>query len=274
VIADNCAKFANEIFDNNEMYPGSMLLLGAVFFYFEIYCDFYGYSDIALGSARLLGIELLQNFRYPYFSRDIAEFWRRWHISLSSWFRDYLYVPLGGSKRGVWISIRNTFIIFTVSGFWHGANWTFIVWGVLNAIFFLPLLLTKRNRVHLEIVAHDRWLPTAGEFLQILVTFALTTLAWIFFRAENLTHAFEYLGQVFSSTLFVMPLLKPHTVVTMLLVAFMITVEWSGRRGPYALALMNTKMSLIPRWACYCILIFITLLFMVTEESPFIYFQF
>lgn len=157
VIADNCAEYANTIFGDSSTYSGTTLVLGAIFFTFQIYCDFSGYSDIALGTARLLGIELLRNFAFPYFSRDIAEFWRRWHISLSSWFKDYLYIPLGGSKGGYRIKIRNTFIIFLVSGFWHGANWTFIAWGALNAIYFLPLLLLNKNRNNLETVAEGRY---------------------------------------------------------------------------------------------------------------------
>ncbi|HQV74446.1 MAG TPA: MBOAT family O-acyltransferase, partial [Flavobacteriales bacterium] len=144
VIADNAAEIVNLIFDGHQDYGGSTLLYGAVLFAFQIYGDFSGYSDIALGTARILGIELLQNFNFPYFSRDIAEFWRRWHISLSSWFRDYVYIPLGGSRGGTWMKVRNTFVIFLVSGFWHGANWTFIVWGALHALFFLPVLLSGK----------------------------------------------------------------------------------------------------------------------------------
>ena len=146
VIADNCAIYANDIFSNYGDYSGSTLLLGAIFFAFQIYGDFSGYSDIAIGTARLFGFDLMRNFAYPYFSRDIAEFWRRWHISLSSWFKDYVYIPLGGSRGGTWMKVRNTFIIFVVSGFWHGANWTFIIWGALNAIYFLPLMLMNKNR--------------------------------------------------------------------------------------------------------------------------------
>ncbi|MEQ9581622.1 MAG: MBOAT family O-acyltransferase, partial [Arenibacter sp.] len=148
VIADNCAKYANLIFNNSDDYSGSTLIMGALFFTFQIYGDFSGYSDIAIGTSRLFGFNLMQNFAFPYFSRDIAEFWRRWHISLSTWFRDYLYIPLGGSRGGTWMKIRNTFIIFIVSGFWHGANWTFVIWGFLNALYFLPLLLLNKNRVN------------------------------------------------------------------------------------------------------------------------------
>ncbi|MBF1097142.1 MAG: MBOAT family protein, partial [Riemerella sp.] len=156
VIADNCAQFANIIFNNSADYSGSTLVLGAIFFAFQIYGDFSGYSDIAIGTSRLFGFELKKNFHFPYFSRDIAEFWRRWHISLNTWFRDYIYIPLGGSRGGTAMKVRNTFVIFVVSGFWHGANWTFIAWGLLNAIYFLPLLLTSKNRVNLGVVADGR----------------------------------------------------------------------------------------------------------------------
>ena len=181
VIADSCAELANHIFNNSADMNGSSLVLGALFFTFQIYGDFSGYSDIAIGTSRLFGFNLMQNFKFPYFSRDIAAFWRRWHISLSTWFRDYLYIPLGGSRGGTWMKVRNTFAIFIVSGFWHGANWTFIVWGTLHAIYFLPLLLTNKNRKNLEIVAQGNFLPTVKEFLQMLFTFTLTVFAWIIF---------------------------------------------------------------------------------------------
>ncbi|WP_067151958.1 MBOAT family O-acyltransferase, partial [Pseudotamlana agarivorans] len=202
VIADGCAQFANEIFNNSDSYNGSTLFLGAIFFTFQIYGDFSGYSDIAIGTSRLFGFNLMQNFAFPYFSRDIAEFWRRWHISLSTWFRDYLYIPLGGSKGGTWMKVRNTFIIFLVSGFWHGANWTFIAWGALNALYFLPLLLLKRNRTNLGNVAHGKTLPNFKEFFSMLITFGLTVIAWVFFRAENIHHALSYLNNIFSLSFF------------------------------------------------------------------------
>ena len=180
VIADNCAVFANEIFGHSASYSGSTLFLGALFFTFQIYGDFSGYSDIALGTARLFGIELLRNFAFPYFSRDIAEFWRRWHISLSSWFKDYLYIPLGGSKGGLWKKIRNTLVIFLVSGFWHGANWTFVVWGLINALYFIPLLIANKNRNNLEIVAQGKILPGWKDAIYMITTFLMTVFAWIF----------------------------------------------------------------------------------------------
>jgi D-alanyl-lipoteichoic acid acyltransferase DltB (MBOAT superfamily) len=199
VIADNCAEYANLIFDNPADYSGSTLVIGALFFTFQIYGDFSGYSDIAIGTARLFGFDLMKNFAYPYFSRDIAEFWRRWHISLSTWFRDYLYIPLGGSRGGVGMKVRNTFIIFIVSGFWHGANWTFIVWGALNAIYFLPLLLLGKNRENLGIAAEGRLVPNTKEIFQIGLTFSLTVLAWVFFRAKCVGDAWIYLRGIFSS---------------------------------------------------------------------------
>lgn len=188
VIADSCAVFVEEIFSAHETMAASSLILGAVLFAFQIYCDFSGYSDIAIGTARLFGISLMQNFAFPYFSRNIAEFWRRWHISLSTWFRDYLYIPLGGSRvDSQWKLVRNIFAIFLVSGFWHGADWKFIVWGGLHALFFLPSILLGYNRKYLEPVAEHRWLPSWREGLNILTTFALVCFAWIFFRADSMS---------------------------------------------------------------------------------------
>ena len=276
VIADGCAEFANTIFNNSADMSGSTLALGALFFTFQIYGDFSGYSDIALGTARLLGFDLLRNFNYPYFSRDIAEFWRRWHISLSSWFRDYLYIPLGGSRGGMWMRIRNTFIIFIVSGFWHGANWTFIVWGALNAVYFLPLLLTGNNRNNLDIVAAGRALPSLREFFAMAATFSLTVLAWVFFRAESLQHAFEYLLGMFSPSLFEMPSFYgiEKAFTTVLLVCLFVIAEWFGREQPYAIANLGINLKRPLRWSLYILLVFITIIFMRTEESAFIYFQF
>ncbi|MGV8913864.1 MAG: MBOAT family O-acyltransferase [Kaistella sp.] len=277
VIADNCAVFANEIFNNSADMTGSALVLGALFFTFQIYGDFSGYSDIALGTARLFGIDLLRNFAFPYFSRDIAEFWRRWHISLSSWFKDYLYIPLGGSKGGNWMRIRNTFIIFIVSGFWHGANWTFIVWGLLNALFILPSIILKTNRNHLEIVAKGRNLPTLKEISQMALTFVLTVFAWIFFRAENIGHAVEYVSGIFSRSLFTFPGLgtMENFWTTIVLVVIFLLVEWQGRENKYALEGMNKINRKAVRWFSY-VIILLTIYFYgyFGENVEFIYFQF
>ncbi|MEM7104917.1 MAG: MBOAT family O-acyltransferase [Bacteroidota bacterium] len=276
VIADNCAIYANDIFNNSADYGGSTLILGALFFAFQIYGDFSGYSDIAIGTARLFGFNLRQNFAFPYFSRDIAEFWRRWHISLSTWFRDYLYIPLGGSRMGTRTSIRNIFIIFIVSGFWHGANWTFIIWGALNAIYFLPLFLTKNNRKNLDVVSKGKFFPTLKELTAILLTFGLTTIAWIFFRAENLQHAISYISEILSPSLFALPdllALKDYAVV-FVLISFLIFMEWIGRESQYALENFGLKQKRIIRWSFYAFLIFMIGMFMQTDETPFIYFQF
>lgn len=273
VIADNCAVFANQIFNNSGDYSGSMLLLGAFFFAIQIYGDFSGYSDIAIGTARLFGFGLMRNFAFPYFSRDIAEFWRRWHISLSTWFRDYLYIPLGGSKGNTFFKVRNTFIIFLVSGFWHGANWTFIAWGAINAVYFLPLLLRKKNRQNLDIVASGRTLPTIREFGQISITFLLTIIAWIFFRAASLSDAFSILGIIFSQSLFTVPVLSAKAILVLCLTGAFILVEWMGREGQYAIENVNIKLARPYRWAVYYSLLFMIFLF-AGQGQTFIYFQF
>lgn len=279
VIADQCAIFANQAFNYSNSMNGSTLMLGAILFTFQIYGDFSGYSDIALGTARLFGINLLRNFSYPYFSRDIAEFWRRWHISLSSWFKDYLYFPLGGSKGGNWMRIRNTFIIFIVSGFWHGANWTFITWGSLNAFFILPSVLLQTNRTNIDIVAKGRSIPTIKELVQILLTFTLTVFAWIFFRAENISHALNYIADIFSISLFHAPKFdntRQFFIVLMLIVAFML-IEWAGREDHYAIERITLKFRPSVRYTFYyaiMVAICITLLLSTGEEQQFIYFQF
>ena len=273
VIADNCAEYANLIFNNYQDYNGSTLLLGAIFFTFQIYGDFSGYSDIAIGTSRLFGFNLMQNFATPYFSRDIAEFWRRWHISLSTWFRDYLYIPLGGSKGGTWMKVRNTFIIFLVSGFWHGANWTFIVWGGLNALYFLPLLLLKRNRINLGVVAEGRILPSLRELWQMGTTFLLTVLAWVFFRAESISHAADFLEGILDSSVLNTPFFtgRVSAAKTILLISVMAIVEWVNRNNLHSLIVLP-KNKLI-RYGIYYILVLL-IMFSSGSEQEFIYFQF
>ena len=202
VIADTLAPMVDDIFGNYQDLGGGTLWLGAIYFAFQIYCDFSGYSDIAIGTAKLFGFELMSNFKFPYFSRNIGEFWRRWHISLSTWFRDYLYIPLGGSQEGRWKSIRNIFIIFLVSGFWHGANWTFIFLGLFHSILFLPSFIFKTNRKYnTSIIAENTLLPSPKEFIQVITTFTLVTVGWVFFRSETITDAFSYLNQMISVNL-------------------------------------------------------------------------
>jgi len=274
VIADNCAEYANQIFNQYSQHNSATLALGAFFFAIQIYGDFSGYSDIATGSAKLFGFRLMQNFSFPYFSRDISEFWRRWHISLSTWFRDYLYIPLGGSRCSKLKQIRNTFIIFIVSGFWHGANWTFLMWGTVHALYFLPLLLLGHNRKHLDIVASQRLLPDIKEFFKILVTFILTCLAWIFFRAESLSSAFLYIARLFSKELFSKPDILTNKMLLILLIILIFTlIEWVGRHHDFALQNMKKISNRKLRWMMYYSMIFILFIFS-GQQQQFIYFQF
>ncbi len=276
VIADHCAEHVNLIFSDPSAHSGATLWLGALFFAFQIYGDFSGYSDIAIGCSRLFGFDLMQNFAFPYFSRDIAEFWRRWHISLSTWFRDYLYIPLGGSKGGTGMKVRNTFIIFLVSGFWHGANWTFVFWGLLNALYFMPLLLSGSNRSNLEVAAKGRFAPGFKEALSILLTFALTLIAWVFFRAADLPQAFDYVGRMLSLSHFsgftypswIAPLL------TLLWIAFLLFFEWIGRERQHALEGLKEQPNPWIRRGAYAFVLFAIGMFHQTGETPFIYFQF
>ncbi len=275
VIADNCAEYANQIFNNSEDLSGSTLVLGAIFFTFQIYGDFSGYSDIAIGTSRLFGFDLMQNFNFPYFSRDMAEFWRRWHISLSTWFRDYLYIPLGGSRGGTWMKVRNTFIIFLVSGFWHGANWTFIVWGGLNALYFMPLLLTNNNRQNIGPIAEDRLLPSFKEVLQISITFSLAVFAWIFFRSTDINHAIDYISTIFSSSLFDSVDYRKinRSLLTISMILFLIIIEWLGRDGKHALQKFGLSWKTSIRLTFYFIVCLLIFMFS-GKEQEFIYFQF
>ncbi len=277
VIADSCAGYVDMIFNDHAAWSGSTLALGAVLFAFQIYADFSGYSDIALGTARLFGFELLQNFKFPYFSRDIAEFWRRWHVSLSSWFRDYLYIPLGGSRGGNWMRIRNTLIIFLVSGFWHGANFTFIVWGSLHALFILPSILFRTNREHLEIVAPGKNLPSFREASAIAITFASTVFAWIFFRAADLDTAIQYISGIFSRSLFRLPEPDTYSKGLLFLIAVFMLVEWLGRENKYAIEKAGLIRARPVRWLFYSAITLTILSYgLKNSEAPheFIYFQF
>jgi D-alanyl-lipoteichoic acid acyltransferase DltB (MBOAT superfamily) len=272
VIADNCAIYVNQIFNDYGDYSGSTLFIGALLFSFQIYCDFSGYSDIAIGTARLFGFSLSKNFAFPYFSRDIAEFWRRWHISLSTWFRDYVYIPLGGSKVGSYKKIRNVFIIFIISGFWHGANWTFIFWGALNALYFLPLLLFNRNRKNLDDVSLKRLIPSLRQIASILFTFLITVFAWIFFRSESVHEAFQYINGIFSNSFFTKPQIYPEYLFILLIL--FISIEWIGRKNEYAIANFANALPRAIRWGFYILLIASMGIFMPTEQTTFIYFQF
>lgn len=272
IIADNCAVAVNEIWSSYQYQSSFTLLLGAILFTFQIYGDFSGYSDIAIGCSRLFGIDLMKNFNYPYFSRDISEFWRRWHISLSTWFRDYVYIPLGGSRCKKAKVIRNTFIIFIISGLWHGANWTFIVWGIYHACLFIPLLLLKRNRRYTQtIVAEGKFLPSLKEAVQVLTTCFFVLIGWIIFRADNIGEAADYLSRLFSSSL--LDISFPHGKRALIYCLFLLVIEWIQRDKEHGLQINKEIKSPVVRWSIYYILIFI-IVFLQGTPADFIYFQF
>ena len=270
VVADTCARYADMIFNDPSSHSTPTLLLGAVYFSFQIYGDFSGYSDIAIGTSRLFGINLSTNFKVPYFSRDIGEFWRRWHISLSTWFRDYLYIPLGGSRGGKVRVVRNVFIIFLVSGLWHGANWTFVAWGGVHALLFVPLIVLGKNRNYADgAVAEGRLLPKFNELVSMLVTFSLVTLAWIFFRAESISHAGEYFSEILNWNLSgdVM-----FVKLAFFFVIIMLGVDWLSRTGEIPSRWLSPKMLPI-RWSVYALAV-VMIFKNLQNGSSFIYFQF
>ena len=271
VVADNCAVYVDQVFSTYTEQSGSTLLLAAIFFTFQIYGDFSGYSDIAIGTAKLFGIKLMRNFNVPYFSRDIAEFWRRWHISLTTWFRDYVYIPLGGSRVSKAKVVRNTFVIFLVSGFWHGANWTFIAWGAYHALLFLPLILLGKNRKYTNQVAEGRILPTIKEAGQMLLTFFLAVFGWIIFRSESIGQAWEVIKGVMDSSLFTVPMIIVGVKKIAFVIVVLLLVEWTNRSREHGLAIGN-----LPVWvrivSCYVLLL--AILELGGNSQSFIYFQF
>ena len=231
VIADNCADIVDNIWNNYAEHSSLMLIVTAIFFAFQIYGDFSGYSDIAIGTARLFGINLMRNFNFPYFSRDVAEFWKRWHISLNTWFVDYVYIPLGGSREGKNKQLRNTFIIFFTSGLWHGANWTFILWGIYHALLFLPLMIIGKTKKYTETVAEGRSLPSIKEFFMMLLTFALIVFGWIIFRANNITEFVDYLYCIVNN--FCVAETEGIPKKMLLFIAILLCVEWLNRTKQY-----------------------------------------
>ena len=299
VVADNCATYVDQVFGDISSQSGSTLVLAAVLFTFQIYGDFSGYSDIAIGTAKLFGIKLMRNFNVPYFSRDIAEFWRRWHISLTTWFRDYVYIPLGGSRPNIpsqspiayrqsptaytkCIAIRNTFVIFLLSGLWHGANWTFVLWGAYHALLFVPLLVMNKNRRYRDTVAtitlpdgtiKTKWLPSLKETGQMLVTFALAVVGWIIFRANSIEQLSQYIGNMFSTSLFTIPWLMTRDFYIPLVVSLilLIAMEWIGRNQMHTLSKCPKNKFL--RITLYYA-IFLMIYFFTGSNETFIYFQF
>lgn len=272
VVADNCAVAVNLIFDDYQLLNGLDLFLGAVFFTFQIYGDFSGYSDIAIGAARLFGINLMRNFNFPYFSRDIAEFWRRWHISLTTWFRDYIYIPLGGSRCKKWKVARNTLIIFLVSGFWHGADWTFVCWGAFHALLFFPLFILGRNRKYTDVVACGKRLPSLKEAGQMLATFSLAVVGWILFRAETIHQAWDYM--VCMVTRF-HPAMPEYGKKALIYILILLIIEWLQREKQFGLQFDAEGIFRYRavRWGAYYALFIGSILCAGTQEE-FIYFQF
>lgn len=281
-IADQCAILVNTVFNDYQSYDSLSLIGAAVFFAFQIYCDFSGYSDIAIGISKLFGFKLMRNFSYPYFSRDIAEFWRRWHISLSTWFRDYLYIPLGGSRGGTIQKIKNTFIIFIVSGFWHGANWTFVFWGMLNAIYFLPSLIRGTNRKNLHEISTKKNIPSFIELMKIVKTFILVVISWVFFRSRTISEAFQYFINILQNSgennyyLNLENYNLIQLILTLTLIAFLIIYEWISRAEQFVKVdiLFGKKRNAILTYVYVTVFVLIIILQTRNESVDFIYFQF
>lgn len=270
VVADTCAFYVDDIFANHQDHSGPTLALGGIYFAFQIYGDFSGYSDIAIGTARLFGIRLMTNFQMPYFSRDIAEFWRRWHISLSTWFRDYLYIPLGGSRNGKWNAVRNTFLIFLISGFWHGSNWTFVLWGFIHALLFLPLLILGLNRRNTGNIMRKSWIPLRSELFGMGLTFFFVTFAWIFFRAPNVNVAFAYVQGVFLNW----PLPTMVSKTSLLWIGVLVSCEWLHLLDSFRQWFFSGRWEACSiRWFGYSLVLWL-IMKNLQSQAEFIYFQF
>ena len=276
VIADSCAANLNPLWDSYADYSGVNLWLLALLFTFQIYCDFSGYSDIAIGCSRLFGIRLLSNFNYPYLSRSIPEFWRRWHISLMTWFRDYVYIPLGGSRCAQWKVIRNTFIVFGVSGLWHGANWTFVCWGLYHGTLIVLYKLLRINTKDKDILAAGRWLPTVKDMCRVVVTFGLAVVGWVIFRAENISQAWDFVSRMFL-TVFDDFHFRLGSVNTFVAVLLLMILEYLQRDKVHVLQFSDNRLFRYAtvRWTVYLTLFaFIFYFFFNNESQEFIYFQF
>ncbi len=268
VIADNCAIYVNKIFEHYGEVNSSTLLLGLIYFLFQVYCDFSGYSDMAIGLGKLFGFKLMKNFDYPFFSRTIPEFWKKWHISLTSWFVDYVYIPLGGSRKGLAKKIRNVFIIFIVSGFWHGANWTFIAWGFFCALAFLPSLLRKKEKQYSQIVAEGKTFPSLKEFFQMLGIFSFIMLSMILFRSPDIQTAWNYTQGLFSFNF------HPFDLGRMDYFYFIVILliwEWLSRSKEHSLQIDHLKQPV--RWVIYFATTW-SILYYFGQEQEYIYFQF
>ncbi|MGN0036447.1 MAG: MBOAT family O-acyltransferase [Bacteroidaceae bacterium] len=272
VIADNCAVYVDQVFNHYDAYSGTALALGAFFFTFQIYGDFSGYSDMAIGTAKLLGISLQDNFKTPYFSRDMAEFWKRWHISLNKWFVDYVYIPLGGSRGTKFQVVRNVFVIFLLSGLWHGANWTYISWGLYHATLFLPLILLNKNKRYSGVVADGKMLPSAKEATAMALTFLLAMIGWILFRSENIHAACHIFAKILTERPDMNLPLEEHSYKALLAIPLCLAFEWANRAHRHGLDIARVRQPWVRFLLYYIILISIVLF--SGEAITFIYFQF
>lgn len=272
VVGDTCAMVADSTFGNMGGLSGSTLLLGAFFFSFQIYCDFSGYSDIAIGCSKLFGFRLMKNFDRPYFSRNISEFWKRWHISLQRWFIDYIYIPLGGSREGISRTLKNILIVFAISGLWHGANWTYVVWGLYHAMLLMLLTLLVKNRKFENVVAAGKRIPTIRETVQMVSTFVLAVLGWIFFRATSIGHAVEYFRGIFNDSLFTIPkfvgYINANALLSLAFIGILVALDWVSREREHPLTANNWKSLIVAVVLLGCIYFF------GVDSSSFIYFQF
>lgn len=278
VIADNCALYVNQVYGDYAHQSGSTLLFAAILYTIQIYGDFSGYSDMAIGSAKLMGFRFRDNFLFPYFSRNMNEFWRRWHISLNTWFVDYVYIPLGGSRNGKWHTIRNIMIVFLLSGLWHGADWSFVAWGAYHGLLLVLLILLNRNAKYEHVVAHNRWYPTLSELGQMLLVFVLATIGWILFRADNMTQAWEILTKICSKSLLTVPWLinRFYYVPVLVYILWCAVLEWIYRKKEFVLQNVQ-HVNLLKNVYIRVVLFAIALFFIIAERGggkEFIYFQF
>ena len=271
VIADNAALYVNQVYGDYANQSGSTLLLVAILYTIQIYGDFSGYSDMAIGSAKLLGFRFRDNFLFPYFSRNMNEFWRRWHISLNTWFVDYVYIPLGGSRNGKWHTIRNIMIVFLLSGLWHGADWSFVAWGAYHGLLLVLLILLNRNTKYEHVVAYERLCPTLKEFGQMVLVFALATFGWMMFRADNMTQFIDYTARMCRADLLSMPNVLTGLKRTTLFIILMLIVEWFSRNEAHAFS-----MTRLPKWLKWILMygLILVILEFSGDSQSFIYFQF
>ena len=271
VIADNAALYVNQVYGDYANQSGSTLLLAAILYTIQIYGDFSGYSDMAIGTAKLFGFRFRDNFLFPYFSRNMNEFWRRWHISLNTWFVDYVYIPLGGSRNGKWHTIRNIMIVFLLSGLWHGADWSFVAWGAYHGLLLVLLILLNRNTKYEHVVAYDKVIPTFKEFGQMLLVFTLATFGWMMFRADNMSQFIDYTRRMCSSDLFSIPKLTGYYIL-FANIAFMFVMEWFMRRNTHGLDFKHHTSHII-HYTLYT-LVFILILLFGGHTENFIYMYF